>query len=397
MRGHARDMFAYNVAAGTWEERLNVRPGEDRKGSLRAAHACCAVGPLLVIAGGKIDGFCETPRTKSRRGVRLFDARRLDPAYSESLPEDAEAEALKHGAQLIALSSTTFLLVASHGRQCWVGKIAVTGGAAITGASIDTSMLRRRGSMRQPVLHFMTRGVLPSTRALPIRMESPLLTLEGMAERIEPAPPTVGDGEASALLVGAAASTSSRSGSPSRGRAPAAAPPPGGPGPRTLALSARAFGFRPPADEHAWRLVLPHPHELIEKAGFAEGLVTLEAAVCVGADGADVFTADRTELRLEPPSWTWRGLQVDRGIGATTLLAGSNLSVEFNEIFVSSKVRRAQGAGARRDWQRGAHLLEEQRRGARDAPADEPVGRAAALLPRRCGAHRSARAGPAVA
>ena len=62
--------------------------------------------------------------------------------------------------------------------------------------------------------------------------------------------------------------------------------------------SLRAIGFKPPTDEHEWELTLPHPHTLIEQAGFAEGLLAVQIAANTSSDGSAVYTDDAFELRV---------------------------------------------------------------------------------------------------
>lgn len=122
----------------------------------RLTHCLCGVlaslQPTVGLAG-------ETPLTRGQFGVRLLDSRDLLPAYSHSIPDDAHASSLAHGTQIVALTSDSFLLMASKGVQGWIGRISVRGCATVVKASLNSAMLKRRGAQAQPLLDFTTRGV----------------------------------------------------------------------------------------------------------------------------------------------------------------------------------------------------------------------------------------------
>ena len=63
-----KEVFVFHTAGSEWEALSHdVRPGCDRKGSLRSAHSAAACGPMLVFVGG-----------------RPCDARRLEHLESKS-------------------------------------------------------------------------------------------------------------------------------------------------------------------------------------------------------------------------------------------------------------------------------------------------------------------------
>ena len=78
-------MFAFDLQTTTWTELMNVQPGCDRKGSMRAGHSMCHCGPLLVIVGGEVRRHLELEEDIAERLVRLFDCRNMEPAYANQV------------------------------------------------------------------------------------------------------------------------------------------------------------------------------------------------------------------------------------------------------------------------------------------------------------------------
>jgi hypothetical protein len=131
------------------------------------------------------------------------------------------------------------MMMSSNGAVAFIGHIAVTGLLSVVGAP-------RLKAAAKPYLTFTTTGAHEHTHEIACRIESPLLTLTGVATRVDIGKPALNTGHSRTSLKDRA---------------------------RGSRLGIVAAG-------HHWTMPMPTSEVLVKQAAFAEGLLVAEVPFC---------------------------------------------------------------------------------------------------------------------
>ena len=147
-------------------------------------------------------------------------------------------------------------------------------------------------------LTLTTRSVQSSPPEILVRLENPVLTLTVIAR--QHTPQSCDESTAAATKLDDDPETSAQAQALELLQAPT----------RDIS-AARSWQFRPPPEPTVWKIILPKRSEMIERAGFGEGVMTVEVSSTNG-----VFTDDGVEVDLMAPPSVWKGLFIDRGVAS---------------------------------------------------------------------------------
>ena len=360
-----KDFLAYDVVKQEWAEVMNVRAGCNRQGSLRADHTVCACGPILVIVGGNIHGHLEHKERRKLHGLLLFDSRDGQPVYSAPLPKGTDPADYEVGSHLVALSSRTFIMISLTG-TCHAARITLEGWPMIRSCELVSGCC---------TLDLTTRGVHPETHELLVRMQSPVVTITALATRrpfglglrwrqTEIRPDTGAELRNHALSTalverlefssdefhsfgvletlrsdhfiqasnGMYCLPAGRDGQESSLNAAA----------KNLVLDSTGWhrvgiDYQPTSIDDEWIVKLPERRTLVERASFAEGLLSVEVCGSTDQMGQPIFTDDGYELevRASAMSGTWQGLIIESGGRLQNTKAGTPIKVIFSEVVMT--------------------------------------------------------------
>ena len=347
-----KEVWTYDLQQNEWHEHIKVRPGFDRRGSCRISHSCCACGPLYIIAGGHIHGYCDTDKSRKEVGVQVFDSRDERPSYVRPTPEDLSPGRMMERPAVVSLNTSSFLLLPRDMCSFYVGEIALDNSPSVVSVSVSLD--------EPPVLTVVTLGALPpETTDLLIRLENGAIVFTVKATRDIKAfgliwknlgrnRPTRGTEifckelrdalrdkqeftkeELDNIKVPHLQVDSFIQVDDEYFQQAVEAPDQQHP--------TREWGFRPPpvAPEWSrctWHAPLPSRTDLVKLFGFAEGVLAVEVSVCSDKNAEDVWTSDLHEIELRTStSLVVQGLLIEHG-NRRRLQAGQHLHLVMTEV-----------------------------------------------------------------
>ena len=166
-----------------------------------------------------------------------------------------------------------------------------------------------RGAPR--VLTITTLGVTPSATEVLLRIEHPVFTLTAVANKVQVEKASDLESRLRPMAAGSSLELPQRLLSEALRHE------------RDRELLPRDVKFRPQLEVHEWQLELPTERDFMERAGFCEGVLTVEMAACRDIDQKTIFTSDAHEFVHRAPDDMWRGLYIEQGGASTRKLCTS--------------------------------------------------------------------------